>query len=804
MKFTGQPDATGYSVQNSLERANSADRPLTEKNFVPLVRHGFGDPANAYAHSLAWFQGHVYAGLARHCYVASRPYNLDRSFQVFPVKLPEFNWDLDWRAQIWRFDPQNCLWENIYISPMCMGSRGFEVPRQIGFRDMEVFQGKSDLTPALYVTSWGSHMGLGPFILRCVDGVHFEEVGVDERKYFGTQTLRALVAFDGRLFTLPTGRDSGIDGSHVAQEAVVLESCDPYEGGWRPVSEPYFGDHKNVMLMDMETFNGCLYVGTMNPYDGYQVWKTEAKGKPPYRWKQVISQGAFRGKLNEIAVSFCTFKGSLYVGGAIYAGGYDRIYNVGPGAPELIRINPDDTWDLIVGEPRITPEGLKVPLSGLGPGFNNIFAGYIWRMCAHEGWLYAGTCVWSPWLPFANQANWPEKLKESFAHINLERLVEKFGGFDLWRSQDGDHWVPVTVSGFGNPYNCGLRSMVSTQHGLFISATNQFGPEVAVKRMAGWKYEPNSRGGVEIWLGTHNPPDREITVVPLNDTVVPSVWHNPAENAESTACEDLIREFYDDSGWRHVGFWREHIKNPREACENLLEELLAFTRPTAEQKIRPIPTDEEIEKRFRIRQPQEELRTGSARELVLVTGCRTGVLSSYLLNYFAPEELIGVVSTREEKRFCAARVPEVRFDTPGPFRFKFARNTFDKVICIECLSRNQNRRKAFREMLRVLKPGGQLLCSDLIFSKKLKNIIDVQDYKILLQEAGFAPVQVVDATHHCLESYREYISRFLDMKTLSSKVDENLKQLFLARLPGADERMRSYFLIWGAKNGDQK
>src|SRR5262249_5517247 len=160
------------------------------------------------------------------------------------------------------------------------------------------------------------------------------------------------------------------------------------------VSDLGFGDPDNQTFFEMADFNGHLYVSTLNPHSGFQVWKTRG-GRKPYRWSRVITNGAFRGNLNEIAISMCVFDGALYVGTAIQHGGYARANAVGPAAPELIRIYPDDSWDLIVGRERWTPVGRKFPLSGRGPGFDNPFNGYFWRMIAHNGWLYLGTYKWA-------------------------------------------------------------------------------------------------------------------------------------------------------------------------------------------------------------------------------------------------------------------------------------------------------------------------------------------------------------------------------------------------------------------------
>jgi hypothetical protein len=75
-------------------------------------------------------------------------------------------------------------------------------------------------------------------------------------------------------------------------------------------------------------------------------------------------------------------------------------------------------------------------------------------------------------------------------------------GGELWRSVDGENWLPVNRRGFDNPYNIGIRSMASTPYGLFIGTANPFTPKVAVKRKGEWTYIDNPAGGTEIWRGT--------------------------------------------------------------------------------------------------------------------------------------------------------------------------------------------------------------------------------------------------------------------------------------------------------------
>lgn len=61
--------------------------------------------------------------------------------------------------------------------------------------------------------------------------------------------------------------------------------------------------------------------------------------------------------------------------------------------------------------------------------------------------------------------------------------VNLFGGFDLWKSQDGRYWFPVTVSGFGSTVNSltgnykqvGVRRLVEANNKMYIGTASFYG-----------------------------------------------------------------------------------------------------------------------------------------------------------------------------------------------------------------------------------------------------------------------------------------------------------------------------------------
>lgn len=711
---------------------------LNQANFKQVAPSGFGDPLNAYPHAMAWFNGCLYVGTTR-----ANLHLLDVGNKalpglvgdiVWPVRLPENIWDLDLRAQIWRYNPRTSEWKKVFVAPMVKGIDGFDVPMCIGFRVMTVFQGKSDKAPALYVNTWANSQRPETALVRSSDGANFELVseagmGLGEPV---PRTLRALIPFKGRIYTAPAmGAERG--KPNTAARAVVLVSDDPAAGSWDVACEPNFGDRNNISLLQMEVFNDHLYASTMNVVEGFQVWKTDGEGELPLRWTKVVSHGAYRGRLNQMALSMRAFGDHIYVGSAIQTGGFDRLNNIGPDAPELVRIAADDSWDLLVGEARATPDGLKVPLSGMGPGFGNIFSGYFWQMCEHDGWLYLSNSVWSTFFMFVNQEKRRKNGLENFDTRQFEDYLKSSGGFNLWRSKNGVKWMPVTMNGFGNHFNIGVRNMVSTPYGLFAGVANSFGPEVAVKRLAKWTYESNKGCGLEIWLGNHN---KEETLCPQQESSVGSsaVRTVARQFFSKYSPEAMVDEYYAGSGFRCSGLWREGIRDIKTACENLMDEVVAF-----------LP---------------------NKKGTVLDVSCGLGATTGHLLGSFKPEDVTGVTADKDALERCRSNAPGVNFlrmKLPG---LKLPGPGFDNVICIEGMGRFKRREDMLASIYGVLRKGGTFVFTDLIYEgsetegsagvfrrDKRELLVDAEAYEDALTKIGFSNVHIEDVTEHCWESF---------------------------------------------------
>jgi hypothetical protein len=301
--------------------------------------------------------------------------------------------------------------------------------------------------------------------------------------------------------------------------AVVFSTCDPKYHGWAPVSLPGFGDNRpNSEIYYLSVFNDHLYASTVNLVTGFEVWKTNGKSDPAnpgkFLWKQVIKNG-FGDTWNQYGMTMQPFGNYLYVGTAVGAGMVMKNGQpVGTRPLEIIRIDKCDRAELIVGarnaeDPIEGGPEPRVPKSGIPAGFGNPFNVYSWHMNVFQGHLYLATFDMSSFITKA-LAEHPELLEQLLSSIPsdtlpfpalsgdgmvsgkmisalFEQMYQHFGGGDLWRTKDGIRWYPVTLNGFDNPKNYGIRRLVPLNDKvLAVGTANPF------------TGKPD--GGCEVWM----------------------------------------------------------------------------------------------------------------------------------------------------------------------------------------------------------------------------------------------------------------------------------------------------------------
>lgn len=195
------------------------------------------------------------------------------------------------------------------------------------------------------------------------------------------------------------------------------------------------------------------------------------------------------------------------------------------------------------------------------------------------------------------------------------------------------------------------------------------------------------------------------------------------------------RRYYGGSGFYNFGYWATGAASQREASEALVDTLLA--------------------------------RLPGKGGAILDVACGLGASTRHLLLSYPPQAVTAI-------NISAAQVATARQNAPGAtvlqmdaVKLDFADESFDAVICVEAAFHFDTRAAFLAEAHRVLKPGGALVLSDILFRRlfasgvsdrlgvpKANLVADIPSYKAQFDALGFTDIAVEDATDQCLGGFR--------------------------------------------------
>jgi hypothetical protein len=184
----------------------------------------------------------------------------------------------------------------------------------------------------------------------------------------------------------------------------------------------------------MATVNGYVYAGVCDPLAGFDLYRLDAT-EPEAGFASVLTGGAHRFALNA-AISAMEVRGdALLIGTAALASGVDP---VGQWGPELLLIDADDSWDLVIGQPRFTPDGMRFPASNLLPGLGRLDNAAIRAIATGYIDGEAVTCI--AVQDHAGPSAADRRL------VGPEDLHSYSGEVRLYLSRDLEEWSPLEVS----------------------------------------------------------------------------------------------------------------------------------------------------------------------------------------------------------------------------------------------------------------------------------------------------------------------------------------------------------------------
>jgi cyclopropane fatty-acyl-phospholipid synthase-like methyltransferase len=239
-----------------------------------------------------------------------------------------------------------------------------------------------------------------------------------------------------------------------------------------------------------------------------------------------------------------------------------------------------------------------------------------------------------------------------------------------------------------------------------------------------------------------------------------------------------LQEYYCNSDFVNYGYWEKGTINAKEAAENLIEKLLSFT-PERKGKI-------------------------------LDVACGKGATTRYLCKYYPPCNVIGINVSERQLETCRKNVPECAFYLMDAVNIQFPDQSFDTIICVEAAFHFNTRQRFFEEAYRILKPGGQLVLSDILLTREAEDrrkfryvenfVQNLEEYEHIIQNAGFHHSHIEDATHACFHGAFWHLVDFSHTKLLHREMDSDSLHNFVKRVYEFVPEIRHYLLCYAKKH----
>jgi len=239
----------------------------------------------------------------------------------------------------------------------------------------------------------------------------------------------------------------------------------------------------------------------------------------------------------------------------------------------------------------------------------------------------------------------------------------------------------------------------------------------------------------------------------------------------------LTREYYGYSDFYNFGYWLPETRTQKEASENLMEKLLTF-----------IP---------------------EKRGTVLDVACGMGATTRHLLKYYEPSKVIGINLSYTQLVTSRLNAPGCSFLRMDAARLGFNQNAFDNIICVEAVFDFDAREDFLKEAYRLLRPGGHLVLSDILFPKwavRLNPLLpqrnwvtDLKEYRDIYLRIGFREVRVMDVTRETWTAFYNHSRRWCHEKLKAGEIGIALYLIIILRDFAANLGVKHYLLVSARK-----
>lgn len=267
-----------------------------------------------------------------------------------------------------------------------------------------------------------------------------------------------------------------------------------------------FGHNENQYIWRMEVYDGKLYIGTFDTSSLLepigQFSNGDIIGMTPEQWatqlqyiKELLELLYEKNKTNPVATyemqatpETATPETAMYMDDMAVEV-EDSFASEAADLTDMMEIAPDvlgNDTEVAVLSPENSVEDRITSLQDFSDYYETMLDQYEQLAAEYD----LGDDLKDAFEKLLNQETW-DKIKSVLVCLHYMRTASR--GFDMYVTSDGVNFETLTTSGFGDPYNHGLRVFAVTNQGLCLGTANPFyGTQLWIQRKTETKPQPTA------------------------------------------------------------------------------------------------------------------------------------------------------------------------------------------------------------------------------------------------------------------------------------------------------------------------